>query len=271
MAPEKKSGTRKKIIKVKSISKVFFRGKEKIQALSDTSLNILEGEFISLLGPSGCGKSTLLRIILGLEQATAGTVLINEKPSNQLSGEIGVMLQTSALMPWKSVRENVLLPTKLQGKNSKKLEGRVDELLEMVGLSAFQNAYPNALSGGMKQRVALARALLFNPKLLMLDEPFGALDHITREQLNSELASLCAQGNKTTLLVTHDINEAIYLSDRIVVMSARPGRVADILNVDLPKPRTIAMLTNPVSEKISLQIREILGLGSYIKNTENEN
>lgn len=250
------------LVSLNGIEKIFRRAREEVQAVSSTSFDVKRGEFLSLLGPSGCGKSTLLRIIIGLETATSGTVTVNGQSPTQSQGSIGVMLQTSALMPWKTVRSNVLLPARLQGIPIEELSDRVDTLLKMVGLSPFASAYPGTLSGGMRQRVALARALLFDPHLLMLDEPFGALDHITREQLNVELASLCLQGEKTTLLVTHDIGEAIYLSDRIVVMSARPGRVEAILDVDLPKPRDGSINTHPRFEELTLRIRELLGLGS---------
>ncbi|TFL15578.1 ABC transporter ATP-binding protein [Pusillimonas caeni] len=250
------------IIRLDGVNKVFRRGREEMPALTPTSLEVRRGEFLSLLGPSGCGKSTLLRMIIGLETPTSGTITVNGSSPKLAQGSIGVMLQTPALMPWETVRGNVLLPAFLQGRAIKPLESRVDELLEMVGLSAFASAYPGTLSGGMRQRVALARALLFDPDILMLDEPFGALDHITREQLNAELARLCAHGNKTTLLVTHDINEAIYLSDRIVVMSSRPGRVAAVLEVDLPKSRDGLTQAHRHSDELALHIRELLGLGS---------
>lgn len=250
------------MISLDCIEKIFRRGHEEVRAVSSTSFQVKRGEFLSLLGPSGCGKSTILRMIIGLETPTSGSIIVNGQSPTQSQGSIGVMLQTSALMPWRTVRGNVLLPARLQGIPLDQVTDRVDALLKMVGLSSFASAYPETLSGGMRQRVALARALLFDPSLLMLDEPFGALDHITREQLNIELASLCSQHGKTTLLVTHDISEAIYLSDRIVVMSTQPGHVEAILNVDLPKPRDGTFHTHPRFEELTLRIRELLGLGS---------
>lgn len=250
------------VISLDQVEKTFSRGKETVRAVASTSFQIQQGEFVSLLGPSGCGKSTLLRLIMGLDTPTSGCVEVNGKTPEQSQGAIGVMLQTPALMPWQTVRNNIALPARLKGVSVNKLNDRIDTLLKMVGLSAFASAYPGTLSGGMQQRVALARALLFDPNLLMLDEPFGALDHITREQLNIEMASLCAQGNKTTILVTHDISEAIFLSDRIVVMTARPGRVEEILTVDLPKPRNYTMQTHPRFEELTTHIRKLLGIGS---------
>lgn len=249
-------------ISLDGVEKVFRRGKAEVHAVTSTSFTVRAGEFVSLLGPSGCGKSTLLRMILGLETPTSGTVLVQGEPPARSQGRIGVMLQTPALVPWRTVQGNVLLPARLRGVPNAQVSGAVDELLAMVGLSAFAGSYPGALSGGMQQRVALARALLFDPELLVLDEPFGALDHITREQLNDELAALCAGSGKTTILVTHDIDEAIYLSDRIVVMSARPGRVEAVLDVGLAKPRDLTSRRRPEFEDLALRIRGLLGLGS---------
>lgn len=258
------AGASETVIRVDGASKAFRRGREEMPALSPTSLEVRRGEFLALLGPSGCGKSTLLRMIIGLEEPTSGSISVNGQPPKTAQGSIGVMLQTPALMPWKTVRSNILLPALLQGAPVEQFESRVDELLEMVGLSAFASAYPGTLSGGMRQRAALARALLFDPDILMLDEPFGALDHITREQLNAELARLCARSNKTTLLVTHDINEAIYLSDRIAVMSSRPGRVVAVLEIDLPKLRDGFTHAHRRSDELAMHIRELLGLGSIL-------
>ncbi|MGY1740084.1 MULTISPECIES: ABC transporter ATP-binding protein [unclassified Blastococcus] len=250
-------------IEISQVSKTFRTRKGVVDAVSSVSLAIEEGSFVSLLGPSGCGKSTLLKMVLGLEEPTAGTVSVSGQPVGAARRDVGMMLQTPALVPWRTVRDNVLLPVDLLGGARRRdHRARVDELLAMVGLTAFAGSYPRELSGGMQQRAALCRALLFDPAILILDEPFGALDHITREQLNDEMLRICAGGEKTVLLVTHDIDEAVYMSDRVVVMSARPGRVNEVLEVGLPHPRTLTTRKDPRFETNALRIRELLGIGS---------
>ena len=254
-------------IALDNVGKVFEQRHSSVTAVTEASFVVAEGQFVSLVGPSGCGKSTLLRIILGLETPTSGTVHIDGRVPGDLSTDVGVMLQTPALVPWKSARDNVLLPTKLRGLSTSAYWAQADHLLDMVGLTAFSAAYPSELSGGMQQRVALCRALLFDPPFLVLDEPFGALDHITREQLNDELGGLCADSGKSVVLVTHDIDEAVYLSDRVVVMSARPGKVEAVLEVDIPRPRSLGARRLANFDKLTLKIRELLVLGSIQKPT----
>jgi NitT/TauT family transport system ATP-binding protein len=244
------------------VGKKFQRRGETIEAVQEATVRVERGQFVSLVGPSGCGKSTLLRIILGLETPSVGTVLVEGRPPTEAAADVGVMLQTPALVPWKSVRGNVLLPVNLRGLRIKDYQQRADELIEMVGLDGFRSSYPAELSGGMQQRVALCRALLFDPPILVLDEPFGALDHITREQLNDELALICANTGKTAVLVTHDIDEAVYLSDRVVVMSARPGRIEAVLEVKIGKPRDLSSRRLPSFDDLTAEIRRLLGLGS---------
>lgn len=235
-------------IQVSSLEKVFpkqtRRGSD-ITALTDVNFTMDRGEFISVIGPSGCGKSTVLRILGGLDTDYTGEAMIHgESPVSLRDGHrIGVAFQNSAMMPWRTVRKNLSLPyqiAKVPVDNE-----RVDELLELVGLSAFADSYPSQLSGGMRQRASIARALLRDPEVLLLDEPFGALDDVTRQRMNFELQRIWQTSQPTTLMVTHSISEAVLLSDRVIVMSGRPGTVQRIVEVRLPRPRTVDGLQSP--------------------------
>ena len=211
------------------VDKSFSVRKDAVRALSDFSLEVGDGEFVAILGPSGCGKSTALRIAAGLETADAGTVTVAGSASGPDRGDLGVAFQDNALLPWLTVRANVELPYRL---TRRPLEaGRVDGLLELVGLTDFASARPSQLSGGMRQRVSIARSLVLRPSVLLLDEPFGALDAVTRHRLNMELARILDEERSTTVLVTHSVEEAVFLADRVVVMSGRPGRVKQIVDV----------------------------------------
>lgn len=234
-----------------------------IVALSEVSLAVAEGEFVVLLGPSGCGKSTLLNIIAGLLPATTGTVEVGGRPVSGVPDAIGMMFQKAVLLPWRTVRDNIVLPIEIaQGrKAAKAAQGRVDELLELVGLSGFADQMPNELSGGMQQRAAICRMLITDPSILLLDEPFGALDEFTREHMNMQMLDLTNRLGRTAVLVTHSITEAVFLADRIVVMSARPGRVAGIIDVGLPKDRTPSILTSPEFQHVVEKARELLQIG----------
>lgn len=226
-------------VNIDSVTKEFRRKRLKIQALSETSAHIGENEFVSLIGPSGCGKSTLLKLIAGLETPTSGTVTVNGTPVNGPHSTASVAFQKPTLLSWRNVTENILLPIEIRdGKVGQKHKDYAAELIQMMGLQDFASHYPKELSGGMEQRAAIARSLITRPELLLMDEPFGALDEFTREDLNEELLKLWEAEPKTVVFVTHSISEAVFLSDRIVVMSARPGRIADIIDVDLPRPRT---------------------------------
>jgi NitT/TauT family transport system ATP-binding protein len=218
------------------------RGHADVQALSDISLTVRERELVSLIGPSGCGKSTLLRIIADLVAPSAGAASINGAAPRRarLERAIGCVFQEPALLEWRRVLENVELPLELAGAGRPERVARAMELLELVGLKGFERAWPRQLSGGMRQRAAIARALATRPRVLLLDEPFGALDQITRDRLNMELARICEATQATVLLVTHSIREAVLLSDRVMVMSPRPGRIIADLAIDLPRPRTLA-------------------------------
>ncbi|PPF84163.1 nitrate ABC transporter ATP-binding protein [Subtercola sp. Z020] len=223
-------------ISVRSAGKIFSvaRGAE-VQALTGIDLTVAPGEFVSLIGPSGCGKSTLLRLIADLDSATSGEILVFGKTARQarLDQEYGIAFQSAGLLPWRSVQANIELPLELHGVGKAERAARAEELIELVGLSDFRTRYPDQLSGGMQQRVAIARSLAERPKLLLMDEPFGALDEMTRERMQQELVRICSETGAAVVFVTHSIPEAVFLSDRVVVMSPRPGRIVDIVSVNL--------------------------------------
>ena len=218
-----------------------------VHALDRFSLEVWPREFVSFIGPSGCGKSTLLRIVADLISPSAGLALIDGKLPNvsRLAREVGFVFQDAALLEWRSILDNVLLPLELAGVPAREREDRSRELISLVGLSGFEAAWPRQLSGGMRQRVSIARALATRPRVLLMDEPFGALDQITRDRLNMELVRITESTESTVLFVTHSIREAVLLSDRVVVVSPRPGRIVAVMDVDLPRPRSLATRDNP--------------------------
>jgi NitT/TauT family transport system ATP-binding protein len=234
-----------------------FGGALGVTALEGVSLDIREGEFVSLLGPSGCGKSTLLRCIAGLEKPTGGTLTIDNAPIDGPPDRLGMAFQRDALLDWFDVLENVLLPADFEGYRKRDYEPRARQLLKMAGLSEFAHAYPRALSGGMRQRAAMCRSLLLDPRLLLMDEPFGALDALTRDQLNIDFRHLWAERRMTVVFVTHSIAEATFLSTRIVVMSPRPGRVVEDIAVDLPDERKLAIRDSPEFLSYTRRIRAL--------------
>ena len=228
------------VVRIDHVGKVFGLGPSAVTALEDIDLTIAPGEFVSLIGPSGCGKSTLLRAIADLIPPTTGSLEVNGKPARQarLDRDYGMVFQAPVLMDWRTVAQNVELPLEIMGYDRSDRAARSARLLELVELGDFGSRHPWQLSGGMQQRVAIARALVFDPKLLLMDEPFGALDEMTRERMNLELTAIWQRTGTTIVFVTHSIPEAVFLSTRVVVMSPRPGRVERVISVDLPQPRT---------------------------------
>jgi len=231
-----------------------------VTALEDIDLSISEGEFVCVVGPSGCGKSTLLKIFAGLLPYTSGSALLLGQPITGARRDIGVVFQSAVLLQWRNVLNNVLLPADAQGLRRDAYRGRARELLTMVGLAGFENKYPFELSGGMQQRVAITRALVHDPALLLMDEPFGALDAMTREQMNLDLQRIWMQSGKTVFLITHSIPEAVFLGDRVAVMTARPGRIAGVLTVPFARPRSLDVMATPEFGRIVTEIRKMLNV-----------
>jgi NitT/TauT family transport system ATP-binding protein len=248
------------VLEIKGISKVYPRNS--IRALDGVDLEVRDGEFVSIIGPSGCGKSTLLQIAAGLIPATAGELRVEGTPVVGARRDIGIMFQQATLAPWRNALQNVLLPIEIRDgtRRAQAASGTALELLELVGVGDFAKAYPSELSGGMAQRVAVCRMLITEPALLLLDEPFGALDELTRDRMNEELQRICLQRNATAVMVTHSIAEAVFMSDRVAVMSARPGRIAETVEVDLPRPRTFAMVGEPRFAELTQHVRGQLDL-----------
>ena len=216
-----------------------------LQVLTDIGIDIADGEFISIVGPSGCGKTTFLRIVAGLEEATSGEVRIDDVPVHGPGIDRGFVFQTDNLLPWRTVLANAMIGPEVAGKATPQVKRHALELLKLVGLGGFENYFPRQLSGGMRQRVNLARALAVDPKVLLMDEPFSALDAQTREIMQTELIRIWEQGRKTVLFVTHQIDEAVFLSDRVLVFARRPGRLREVVTIDLPRPRALALKRTP--------------------------
>ena len=249
------------LITLDRVGMVYSTASGAVEALREISLGVSTGEFAALVGPSGCGKSTLLRIIAGLRPATSGAVTVAGRPVTHPIHEVGMVFQAPVLLKWRRVLDNVLLPAELAGLDRRQHEKRGHELLKLVGLGDFADKYPRELSGGMQQRAALCRALLLDPPLLLMDEPFGALDAMTRDELNLELLRVWGEGSqarKTIVFVTHSIPEAVFLADRVAVMTPRPGRVARVVDVPLGRPRTVAARADPVFGPLALAIHETL-------------
>jgi NitT/TauT family transport system ATP-binding protein len=249
------------VVTLQKVSKEF--GEGGVVALQGIDLEIGEREFVSLIGPSGCGKSTLLRIIGDLIQPTEGEVTVKGKTAHRarLGRDYGIVFQDAVLFDWRTVAKNISLPLEMMGWDRRKRAERVKELVELVELTGFESHHPWQLSGGMQQRVSIARALSFNPALLLMDEPFGALDEMTRERLNLELLRIWDASGSTVVFVTHSISEAIFLSTRVVVMSARPGQIVGIVDVDLPQPRTAEAREEPRFAELIREVRRLLRQG----------
>ena len=261
------NGSTERLLCVDNVSKTFRNpssqfsgqnGAEAVESLREVSFCVDEGEFVCLLGPSGSGKSTLLRIVNGLVAPTSGSVLLDGQPLTRPQRNIGFVFQQTNLMPWRTVLQNVLLPLEVQGTLTEADRERACRLLATVGLAGFEHVYPKQLSGGMSQRVVLARTLVHEPRLLLMDEPFSALDSLTRERLNLELLRLHREQCSTVLMVTHSINEAVFLADRVVVLSQRPGRVQAQIPVDLPRPRDLEVMSSEAFGRLIAWVRQSL-------------
>ena len=261
--PAKGQAGAKAVIEAKDLSLTFTTADGPVYALSGVDLTVGEGDFISFIGPSGCGKTTLLRIIADLEQPTGGAIHVNGMtPSDaRMARQYGYVFQAPALYPWRTVERNVMLPLEIMGYSAAERRERAHRNLELVNLKGFERKYPWQLSGGMQQRASIARALSFDPKLLLMDEPFGALDEIVRDSLNLQLLRLWRETQKTVVFVTHSIPEAVFLSTRIVVMSPRPGRIIDVIDCDLPKDRDLSIRESKRFLDIAHRVREGLRAG----------
>jgi NitT/TauT family transport system ATP-binding protein len=230
----------REVIGVEDVSLVYRARTSAVHALDRVSLCACKGEFVALVGPSGCGKSTLLKLVAGLIPPSSGVIRVNGKVVAGPTPSIGIVFQNPLLMAWRSTLRNILLQVEIRGLDVEDYRAIAQELIRLVGLEGFENAYPHQLSGGMQQRVGLCRALIHDPDLLLMDEPFGALDALTREQMNAELQRIWMERRKTVLFITHSISEAVFLGDRVLVMSPRPGRIVGEIDVDLARPRTVA-------------------------------
>jgi NitT/TauT family transport system ATP-binding protein len=251
------------LVAVDDVSKTYVARNGRVAALSHVDTRIGDGEFVSIVGPSGCGKSTLMRLIGGLDTPSAGRIAVQGSPVSGPSRRTGIVFQEARLLPWRTTMQNILLPAEIGGgrKLARTIRNRAEDLLSLVGLDGFADAYPRELSGGMAQRVALARALLLDPPLLLMDEPFGALDAITREQMNMELLRVWSESRKTVIFITHSVAEAVLLSDRVLVMTSSPGRIRGDITIGLPRPRAVEQLETSEAAEASLQIRAILENG----------
>ena len=232
--------------------------REIVRALTDINFEIAEGEFVSVVGPSGCGKSTLLKILGGLLARTSGSCALKNTPIDGPRDDVGIVFQDPVLLLWRNVLENTMLPAEILGLDAKKTLPRAHELIRLVGLDGFEDKYPHELSGGMRQRNAIIRALIHDPSVLLMDEPFGALDAMTREQMNLELQRIWLESEKTVFFITHSIPEAVFLGDRVIVMTPRPGRISEIIPVDIPRPRSLSTMGDGMFVELTQKIRSLL-------------
>ena len=255
--------SRRAVVEARELSLTFETADGPVYALSEVDLQVAQGDFVSFIGPSGCGKTTLLRVIADLEQPTAGSITVNGVTPHEarLQRSYGYVFQAPALYPWRNIQRNVTLPLEIMGVPQAERQERARKYLELVNLGGFEKKFPWQLSGGMQQRASIARALCFDPDLLLMDEPFGALDEIVRDHLNEQLLQLWAKTAKTVVFVTHSIPEAVFLSTRIVVMSPRPGRIIDVIETDFPRDRTLDIRETPEFLEVAHRVREGLREG----------
>lgn len=253
------------VIGIDNVSLVYRSKRADVRALDAISFSAADREFVALVGPSGCGKSTLLKLVAGLIPPTTGLIRVNGKPISGPTPSIGIVFQSPLLMAWRTVLQNVLLQIEIRNLRVANYRNAALDLLRLVGLEGFENAHPHQLSGGMQQRVGLCRALIHDPDLLIMDEPFGALDAMTRELMNAELQRIWIERQKTVLFITHSISEAVYLADRVLVMSSRPGRLVGEIAIDLPRPRTVATTELPEFTRLTREVRRHLNTLSTIE------
>lgn len=252
-------------IEIRDLQKVYRPARsEPTQALSDINLTVKRGEFISVVGPSGCGKTTLLKILAGIGGTSEGTVRIAGRGVDRPLPEVGMVFQAATLLPWRNILDNVLVPAQVQKLDKQVHLARAKELLQMVGLDGFEDKYPHELSGGMQQRAGICRALVNGPAVLLMDEPFGALDAMTREYMNVELLRIWRESQQTIVLVTHSITEAVFLSDRVVVLSPRPGRIEEIIDIDIPRPRSLGVMSSDEAGVYVNRIRQYFNAAGVI-------
>lgn len=270
-APRSQTSASRPLIAINGVRKQFrSRSGTVIDALAETSLEVAPNEFICIVGPSGCGKSTLLRMLAGLETISSGTIAIDGVPVSGARRDIGLVFQSPVMLPWRTILKNVLVPAEVLKMNSAASRQRAHELLKLVGLDGFGDRYPDELSGGMRQRAAIARALMHDPNILLMDEPFGALDALTREAMNLELLRIWQASRKTVILVTHSIEEALLLADRVAVFSPRPGHIREIIDVPISRPRSAATRTDPVFIQLADKLRSYFEAKQIEGQNQNE-
>lgn len=257
-------------IMIEGLSKTFGSRNGPVKALTAIDLAIHEGEFISIVGPSGCGKSTLLMLLAGLMDKSSGSITVGSTQTTKPRSDLGIVFQRDVLLDWRTAIDNILLQAKIRKMDMDAARIRARELLAMVGLAGFENAYPHELSGGMRQRVSICRAMLHSPKLLVMDEPFGALDALTRDQLQLDLLRISAEQKTTVVFITHSISEAVFLADRVVVMSPRPGRIERIIDIDLPRPRRLSTRETPVFAQYSQEVTNLFKKLGVLREGDDE-
>ena len=255
-APQGSARSARPVIEIKGVSKTYKTQDGEVPSLQPLDFDINEGEFLVVVGPSGCGKSTLLKMIAGLLPPSEGEIRVDGRVVKSPHRDVGIVFQSALLLPWRRVLENVMMPVEVKGLPVEEYRKRALALLKMTGLDGFERKYPWQLSGGMQQRAAICRALVHDPKIVLMDEPFGALDAMTRERMNVELQRIQAETGKTVMLITHSIPEAVFLADRVLVMSARPGKIDAIYDVTLPRPRTLDMMADPRFVEMTQKIRK---------------